>query len=156
MPKAAKRPGLTQALALMKAFLLLGLIAVSGCTTTDRTETVSHSASIQCLQQLIAKDNFSAVPGSLYTDVQDPTVRAELNNRLNAAVQLLIAAVSRGANESEHLAILNDQINKIARDQLDTEDAEQVASNFELTLDCLHIESSGGILNTWMYGFDPR
>ena len=140
----------------MKALLLLGLVALFGCTTIDRTETVSHSASIQCLQQLITKDNFAAVSGSLYTGVQDPAVRAELNNKFKAAVQLLIAAVSRGANESEHLAIINDQINNIARDQLDTEDAEQVASNFELTLDCLDIESSGGILNTWMYGFDPR
>ncbi len=140
----------------MKEILLFVLVAISGCSTTDRTDIVSNSTSTQCLQQLIAKDNFAAIPGTLYTGVQDPIVRTQLNTNFNAAVQLLIAAANRGASESEHLAIINKQINEFDRTQLDTEDAEKVASNFEFTLDCLHIESSGGILNTWMYGFDPR
>lgn len=53
---------------------------------------------------------------------------------------------------------LNRNVSEIARfdrDELETEDAEQLAGNFERIMDCIGLESSNGILNTWMYGFDP-
>ena len=152
---AAARPGLTQVLALMKSMLLFVVISLAGCVSTDRMDTISESKPIKCLQKLIAKDNFAAIPGTLYTGVHDPLERTHLNNKFNASVQLLIAAANRGANENEFLAIIEEQINSFDRLQFDTEDAEQVGSNFELTLDCLEIKSSRGILNTWLYGFDP-
>ena len=112
------------------------------------------SPAIQCLNQFLSKDNFAEIPGTLYNGVHDPIQRAQLNKQFRASVELLIAAANRGASTSEYLAIIDKQINGFERVGLDTEDAEQVASNFEQTLDCLEIDSSGGILNNWMYGFE--
>jgi hypothetical protein len=39
--------------------------------------------------------------------------------------------------------------------QLDTEDRERVCSYFEELMDIVGVESSGGHLNYFMYGFDP-
>ncbi|MGO4549578.1 DUF4844 domain-containing protein [Lysobacter sp. 2RAF19] len=112
------------------------------------------STTVQALRQIAGKDNFAGELGALYTGVQDPIARSELNSRFDHAVELLISAASAGAQTPEYLAIIEKQINGFDRDSLDTEDAEQVASNFEKVLDCLGIESSGDILNDWMYGFD--
>lgn len=38
---------------------------------------------------------------------------------------------------------------------LDTEDRERVCLYFEELMDIVGLESSGGHLNDWMYGFDP-
>ena len=39
--------------------------------------------------------------------------------------------------------------------QLDTEDRERVRNYFEELMDIVGLESSGGYLNNFMYGFDP-
>jgi len=112
------------------------------------------SSAIQALRELAGKDNFAGEPGTLYAGVHDPVARAELNSKFDYAVELLMSAAIQGAQTSDYLAVIDKQINGFDRDSLDTEDAEQVASNFEQAMDCLGVESSGGILNKWMYGFD--
>jgi len=113
-----------------------------------------NSQSIQCLHQLANQDNFAAVPGTLYTGVKDPVLKDRLNKHFSASVSLLVSAVERGASSDQLLAVIDTRINGIERASLETEDAEQFAASFEQTLDCLGIDSSGGILNRWMYGFE--
>ena len=43
-------------------------------------------------------------------------------------------------------------INQIDPNRLYTDDREQVATIFENFLDVIGLESSDGILNTWVYG----
>ena|SRR5688572_24946856 len=139
----------------MKASLLLSLALLASCASDHQEgQMPQDSSAIQALRQLAGKDNFAGEPGTLYTGVHDPVARAELNTKFDHAVELLIAAASQGAQTSDYLAIIDKQINAFDRDSLDTEDAEQVASNFEQAMDCLGVESSAGILNKWMYGFD--
>jgi hypothetical protein len=139
----------------MKASLILALVLLTACAS-DHSEghMPQNATAIQALRQLAGKDNFGADPAALYTGVQDPVARAEMNAKFDHAVELLITAASNGAQTSEYLAIIDEQINTFDRESLDTEDAEHLASNFELAMDCLGIESSDGILNNWMYGFN--
>jgi hypothetical protein len=37
----------------------------------------------------------------------------------------------------------------------DTEDRERVCMNMEKIMDIVGLESSDGLLNNWLYGFDP-
>ena len=39
--------------------------------------------------------------------------------------------------------------------ELDTEDRERICTYFEELMDIVGLESSGGYLNDFMYGFDP-
>jgi hypothetical protein len=54
----------------------------------------------------------------------------------------------------DNIAIGLTRFNKFA-DHLDTEDRETVCHYFEELMDCVGLQSSNGLLNNWMYGFDP-
>lgn len=110
---------------------------------------------IAALQKLAARDNFVAQRRGLYTGVHDRQQRARMNARFEAAVGDVIAAIEHKATKAEYLAILKSRIEGFDRSSLDTDDAERVASNFEQIMDCIGLDSSDGILNTWVYGFDP-
>lgn len=85
----------------------------------------------------------------------DPSLKARLNARIDEAALALTGMSANGASATELLGEIDARINNIDRDYLDTEDAERVASAFEAMLEPLGLTSSEGILNTWMYGFDP-
>ena len=40
--------------------------------------------------------------------------------------------------------------------ELDTEDREKICNYIEELMDIVHLESSNGQLNKFMYGFDPK
>ncbi|MFZ6843489.1 DUF4844 domain-containing protein [Undibacterium sp. RuTC16W] len=107
------------------------------------------------LQMLVKRDNFAS-DDFLYTGVIDPIFRAKLNSQFNSVVANFISAVERQYSKKEYLALLVSEIEKFNRAELDTEDAEQVATNFEKIMDCIGLESSEGALNEWMYGFNPN
>jgi hypothetical protein len=107
------------------------------------------------LRALAARDNFAA-DGALYTGVHDPALRASLNSKIDATIGKFIASVQHHATKKDYVALLASEISGFPRENLETDDAEQVATNFELIMDCIGLESSDGILNNWMYGFDPN
>lgn len=114
-------------------------------------------ARAQALQAMIGKDHFAADQSGLglYVGVLDATLRSQLNAGVDRAAEALAVAAEAQFTNAQLLAILEQHLLQIDRDALDTEDAEQVATQFEAMLNSLEIESSEGILNTWMYGFDP-
>ena len=109
----------------------------------------------QTLRAMLGHDHFAAEHKGLYTGVRDPLLRARLNLQVDSAVRALVLASERKATPAQLLEILKAHLLAIDRDALETEDAEHVAGMFEQMLDALGIASSGGALNTWMYGFDP-
>ena len=115
----------------------------------------TKSDAVTRLESLAAADNFGA-DGALYTGVHDPVQRAKLNSQFHTTVKKFISSVERQSTEQEYLTLLASEIAQFDRDELETEDAEHLAGNFERIMDCIGLESSDGILNTWMYGFDPN
>lgn len=137
----------------LRQFLVfLMIIALFGCgaLTNESPMKVNPNAKQQ-LQQLAAQDNF-APTGLLYTGVHDPILREKLNAQFSLAVAHFIAAVDGKASNDQYLALLKTEINHFERAKLETDDAEQVGTNFEHIMDCIGLESSDGILNDWMYG----
>lgn len=110
---------------------------------------------IHQLQTLAEQNNFGP-NGALYTGVRDPVLKANLNSRFSFAIAHFTAAVERKATKKEFLALLASEIKNFDRAELETEDAEQVGTNFEHIMDCIGLDSSEGILNNWMYGFDLK
>ena len=66
-------------------------------------------------------------------------------------------AKSGTATENEYQDIIKKGLNNFADIyvELDTEDRERVCGYFEELMDIVGLESSGGHLNNFMYGFDP-
>ncbi|WP_165967444.1 DUF4844 domain-containing protein [Luteimonas aestuarii] len=85
----------------------------------------------------------------------EPALKARLNSQIDAAAEALASKAVHGASDAELLEEMGTRIAAIDRDSLDTENAEKVASAFEAMLEPLGLYSSDGLLNTWMYGFDP-
>lgn len=144
-------------------------VGLSG-VTISRT---SRTAARQCLQPSPTVRNPCQVanqPGSFEPCLETTTslhrrmastrvsrirFNAQLNRQVDSAAAALAAAWDAGATSGQLLELLTKHLFAIDRDTLDTEDAEHVAGVFARMLDILGIESSGGALNTWMYGFDP-
>jgi hypothetical protein len=141
---------------LRKWLAIATFLVLSGCGAVmqESPMKVKNDATHQ-LQTLAGQDNF-APNGALYKGVRDPALRANLNSHFGLAIAHFTAAVERKATKNEYLALLASEIKKFERAELETEDAEKVGTNFEHILDCIGLDSSEGILNNWMYGFDPK
>jgi len=114
-----------------------------------------RQAAAECLSRLIGQDHFAGDPATIYTGVQDPRERVAMNARFDRALAVLRDAAQDGATPRACLDLIERHLAGFARAELDTEDAERVAECFEMAMDCLGIESSEGMLNRWLYGFDP-
>ncbi len=137
-----------------RSFLVAALSALINIHA-NAAAALDNAGALRDLEALAARDNFAAA-GPLYTGVHDPILRAQLNAQVRSAIAAFISATNQRATQQQYLTLLASEIAKVNRNQLDTEDAEQVATTFEHIMDCVGLQSSNGILNTWMYGFDPR
>jgi hypothetical protein len=105
-----------------------------------------------------AKEKFIADSVIYYPGIAKPSMRPILTEKINLA-----------ANDLEKLARTNKATDKDYQEQikiglqrfgdvyleLDTEDRERVCHYFEELMDIVGLESSDGLLNDFMYGFDP-
>jgi hypothetical protein len=132
-----------------RALLALTLLA------SAQGAAMPSDTSAQDLRAMVGHDHFAAAPSDLYAGVSDGPLKARLNTKVDATAVALADATVAKASTSQLLEILKEQLAGIDRDALDTEDAERVANLFEQMLDGLGIQSSDGILNDWLYGFDP-
>ena len=105
------------------------------------------------LQAFRLEPKFVGEPDGLYTGVQDEPLRRDAELVVNA----LIGNIEEGLKATPTEAFLLNQF-AVALLQLtlfDTEDREQACAYLERIMDCVGLESSNGLLNNWMYGFDP-
>ena len=131
--------------------LFFGLFFLTGVSVLDGTMPIKEGVQGR-LHALAQQDHFAA-DGMLYTGVQDPVQRKRLNAQVFLSIQKFKVAYQNNASKQAYLTLLASEIATYPR--ADTEDAERVAMVFEKMMDCVGLESSNGILNTWMYGFDP-
>ncbi|ENW97624.1 DUF4844 domain-containing protein [Acinetobacter sp. NIPH 298] len=139
---------------LLKILLVTGLLLLNGCSQANENKMNSSNVEvIELLEQFKNQDHFSE-DGILYTGVQDKQLKDQLNQKVENTTQAYIELYtdSTQPTKTQLLKILSDGIHQIDPNTLDTEDREQVATTFEHFLDITGLESSEGILNTWLYG----
>lgn len=112
-------------------------------------------SSAQALRAIVGGDHFNAASDNIYGGVADASIRAHLDTQFDAAALALADACAHNVSAAELLTIFKTYLDGMDRETRDTEDAEHVAGFYEKMLDSLEIESSDGILNDWLYGFDP-
>ncbi|MFN0316789.1 MAG: DUF4844 domain-containing protein [Burkholderiales bacterium] len=93
-------------------------------------------------------------PGGLYLGCRDEQHRLHLEGAVNALVDRINAGLPNNPTKSYVLSEFNFLLNTFVSE--DTEERERVCGYLEQIMDCVGIESSEGLLNNWMYGFDPK
>jgi hypothetical protein len=112
----------------------------------------TSSATINRLDALRNAPKFEA--DGLYSGYLDPTLRVQLESDINALLSRLVAELAAHPTKSFVLAEFAQTLDGVRA--TDTEDRERFCGYLEEIMDILDIESSDGLLNTWMYGFDPK
>jgi len=93
-----------------------------------------------------------------YPGIGDPNLKPGLTEKINLAADDFKKLADKGnATDKEYQNAIKIGLNRFSDLylQLDTEDRERVCSYFEDLMDIVGLESSGGHLNNFMYGFDP-
>ena len=104
------------------------------------------------LRSLRAVGKFDSEPSSLYWGAPSEELGDQYNGHANDLIDELLASDSPLSENQVFDAFRRVLTNfEIA----DTEDKERICSVLEQIMDILKIESSGGLLNEWLYGFDP-
>ena len=138
----------------MKLTSILFILSLFVANTTAIAEPIKTSKStIQKLKQFQRQDHF--LPDQfLYAGVQDPELKRQLNQKVTDTSLAFIKLYESKTppTKLQLLQVLSDGINQIDPASVDSEDRQQVATVFENFLDIIKLDSSEGILNTWVYG----
>lgn len=103
------------------------------------------------LQAFIKRPKFGAE--GFYTGVADPAERRQFEAAINALARKALALASQPDPKPALMAAF--KAAWLPFDLADTEDREKALQYFEDIMTALDVESSDGLLNQLMYGFDP-
>jgi len=106
------------------------------------------------LERLRAEPKFQADASGFYTGVHDAYQRARAEAVINGLIHSIENGLSKTPTKQFVLAEFGAALNTL--DLTDTEDREQACCYIELIMDCVGLDSSDGLLNKWLYGFDPK
>ena len=108
------------------------------------------------LALLSAMDKFCD-DGQQYTGIADLRLRNEAASTIDQMIDRIATGIKSQPNADFILSEFRAAL--LALDKLrvsDTEDREAACSYLELVMDAVGLESSDGLLNGWLYGFDPN
>lgn len=133
----------------MRPFLLAVLILAS--CLANAAEPMSGQAQRKALLGFVAKKKFTAE--ALYPGATNEPDRLRFEAKINALARRVLPL----ADQPNPKAALLDAFSKAYPDfeEADTEDRERALLYFQELMEILGVESSDGLLNKLMYGFDP-
>lgn len=106
----------------------------------------------------IQKEKFGEDAAIFYPGIADPALRPVLTEKINqAAADFRRVSLAANPTKNEYLEIIEVGLERFsnAGDIYDTEDRERICHYFEELMDLVGLDSSEGMLNNFMYGFNP-
>jgi len=104
------------------------------------------------------KEKFLQDDKLFYPGIGDPKLKPILTEKINLVADDFKKLADKGnSTDKDYQNAIKIGLERLADLylQLDTEDRERVCSYFEELMGIVGLESSGGHLNNFMYGFDP-
>ena len=133
--------------------ILLVFFLIQGCNEVQ-SKTLSNGDDVKnSLLELKSEKKFVEDLALLYPGAPDELIRIKAEKTINVALIKLIESLSDNLTEKEFWLILEIAAKQL--DNMDTEEMDRGLTYMEDIMDIYKIESSGGRLNTWRYGFDP-
>jgi hypothetical protein len=109
-------------------------------------------------EEFKSKEKFLQDDKLFYPGIGDPKLKPILTEKINSVADEFKKLADQGnSTDKDYQNVIKSGLEKFSDVylQLDTEDRERVCSYFEELMDIVGLESSGGHLNNFMYGFDP-
>lgn len=110
-------------------------------------------------ETFIQKEKFEEDDTIFYPGLSNPAMRPVFTAKINeAAKDFQEVFLSTNPTTQAYLAKIKIGLDRFSDTDLinDTEDKERVCQYFEELMDIVGLESSEGILNKFLYGFDPN
>ncbi len=122
-----------------------------------------HPQAQQLLAHFIDKSKFDESDneestGLSFQGLANPVLKSPLTNLINQSAKDFAQTALHQPTEEKFRQDIKMGLQRFNPYylELDTEDRECICTYFEELMDCVGLESSDGLLNEWMYGFDPN
>ena len=139
--------------------IIIIFLTLSACGQTA-TEMKTPENTNEKFSEFIAKKKFIEQPyPNFYSGIADEKMRPIFTEKINqVATDFKTVAESKKPTDKKYQEKIGIGLSRFADVymELDTEDRERVCSYFEELMDIVELESSNGLLNKFMYGFDPN
>ena len=133
-------------------YIFLLNLAVISCAQ----EKPSSNDSQKIFTEFIKKDKFNKDETLLYPGWEDNNLKILLTKEINRIAETFkFIQNSKNPTDEFFQKAIQIGLKPIEKLNLDTEDRTRVANYIEELMDIVKLESSNGILNNYVYGFDP-
>lgn len=138
----------------MKILSIIVLVLLSSlCFSGDDKMIHNSDERVSQLKKMLVKEKFNADRSLFYPGAPTEDVRTVCEQAMNITIQALIETPKSGITEEDFWLLL-ENASKVYK-QFDSEEMDRGLTYMEEIMDIYSIESSGGRLNNWRYGFDP-
>jgi hypothetical protein len=141
----------------MKKLLAVFLVTLS-CLSLNTINAQNIVKAKSSLLKFKAKPKFKVEnQAPFYQGLGNKALQPELSKLINTAADDFLKTLNDKPSDDKFRMNISQGLNRFNKyyNELDTEDREKICNYFEELMDCVGLQSSGGLLNKWMYGFDP-
>lgn len=140
---------------IIKILFGLGLLVITSC---GQGQIKTPENAMAKFKEFKNKEKFVEDKNAFYPGIGNEILKPILTEKINlAADDFEEVSKKENATEQDYHNIIEKGLNRFKPiyDQIDIEDRERICLYFEELMDVVGLESSGGLLNDFVYGFDP-
>jgi hypothetical protein len=137
-------------------FICMTLLSLTACGQSQINS--KNDSLMKKFEEFKLKEKFTRDERIFYPGISEPELKPVLTKLVNLAAEDFKILKEKGkATDKDYQDIIKKGLDRFSDVylKLDTEDKERVCLYFEELMDLVGLESSGGHLNRFIYGFDP-
>lgn len=140
----------------MKTISILYFILFNLSIFSCVQEKTINKDSQKMFTEFTQKDKFNKDESLFYPGLEDKNIQSNLTKEINKLAKTFESIQSSKNPSSDfYLKAIESSLKTIEKYDLDTENRTRVANYIEELMDIIELESSNGLLNNYVYGFDP-
>jgi len=117
---------------------------------------IKNPTAMNKFEEFKRKEKFVADTAIYYPGIGDPAMLTLLTEKINLAADDFENLAKKGnATDKEYQKAIKNGLDRFAGIYIDSEDQDRICHYFEELMDIVGVESSGGLLNNFRYGFAP-
>lgn len=140
----------------MKINILICLILFNFGSNSCIQEKPHQINSQEMFTEFIQKQKFNKDSAIIYPGIKDKDLQLFLTKKINRIAETF-KFIQNGNNASDELyqLAIKNGLKSFENIYLDTEDRTRIANYIEELMDIVGLKNSNGLLNNFVYGFDP-